>query len=52
MEIPVFYAYGEELLTEFEALELIERHLGRSCGDIMIDLEYLRALENVKEFDN
>lgn len=47
MNDAIVYVHGDNILTEGEALELVYSKLGRSCGDIMFDLEYITTLDKL-----
>ena len=47
MNTPIIYKYNDNLMTEEEAVAMIERRLGESCGDIMSDIEYLQSLDKL-----
>lgn len=47
MSVPVFYKYQDNLMTEQEALDMVERRLFKSCGDLMLDIEYLESLDKL-----
>lgn len=36
------FVLGDKILTEIEALELVQVELGESCGDLALDLDVLR----------
>jgi len=47
MNTPTVYKYNEQLLTETEALTLITERLTQSSGHIMLDIEYIQALDKL-----